>query len=75
MRIKSSVYVFLKISSPLLLNELPSEISINAVYNRDRCLTRLVKNLHKKRSSSKYGIKLHHDNARPYMKNTIFDNL
>jgi hypothetical protein len=63
-------------NGPLLIHELPSETSINAIYYRDESLKKLVKNLHKKRSSSTTnGIKLHHDNARPHMNNIIFDYL
>ncbi len=60
----------------LLIHEVPLGTSINANCYRDACLTRLVKKLHKKRlSSTTNGIKLHHDNARPHVKNIVFDYL
>jgi len=63
-------------NGPLLIHELPSGTSINAIYYRDECLKTLVKNLHKKRPlSTTNGIKLHHDNARPHMNKIVFDYL
>ncbi|CAF4213127.1 unnamed protein product, partial [Rotaria sordida] len=61
---KQSLSFFFMTNGPLLVHELPSGTSINAIYYRDECLKMLVKNLHKKRPlSTTNGIKLHHDNA------------
>ncbi|CAF0989636.1 unnamed protein product [Rotaria sordida] len=74
---KNTMFViFFMTNGPLLIHELPSGTSINAIYYHDQCLKKLVKNLRKKRpSSTTNGIKLHHDNARPYTNNIIFDFL
>ncbi|CAF1311248.1 unnamed protein product, partial [Adineta ricciae] len=63
-------------TGPLVVNELPSGMSIDAVYYRDECLKKLISKLRKKRPLSlTKGIKLHHDNARPHMNNIIFDHV
>ncbi len=73
---KTMFVIFFMTNGPLLVHEVPSGTSINAIYYRDECLKTLVKNLHKKRPlSTTNGIKLHHDNARPHVKNIIFDYL
>ena len=73
---KTMFIIFFMSTGPLVIHELPSGISIDAVYYRDACLKKLVTKLHKKRPLSlTNGIKLHHDSARPHMKNIIFDYL
>ena len=73
---KSMFVIFFMTTGPLLIHELPSGTTINAIYYRDECLKKLIKNLRKKRpSSTTNGIKLHHDNARPHTNNIIFDFL
>ena len=73
---KTMFVIFFMTNGPVLIHEVPSGTSINAIYYRDQCLKALVKKLHKKRpSSTTNGIKLHHDNARPHVTDFIFDYL
>jgi histone-lysine N-methyltransferase SETMAR len=73
---KTMFVVFFMTTGPLLVHYLTSGTSINATYYRDECLKTLVRNLCKKRPSSKTrGIKLHHDNARPHVSNIVLDYL
>jgi histone-lysine N-methyltransferase SETMAR len=73
---KTMFVIFFMTNGPLLIHKLPAGTSINAIYYRDKCLKTLVKNLHMKRPSSTTNrIKLHHDNARPHVKDIIFDYL
>jgi len=73
---KSMFVIFFMTNGPLFIHEVPPKTSINAIYYRDACLTQLVKKLRKKRPlSATHGIKLHHDNARPHVKNIVFDYL
>ncbi|CAF3510681.1 unnamed protein product [Rotaria sp. Silwood1] len=63
-------------SGPLLIHELPSGTSIKAIYYRDECLKKLIKNLYKKRPSSTANhVKLHHDNARPHVNDIVLNYL
>ena len=63
-------------NGPLLIHQVPSGITINAMYYRDQCLKPLVKNLHRKRpSSTSNGIKLHLENARPHVKDVVIHYL
>ena len=73
---KTMFVVFFTTTGPLLVHEVPSGLSINGIYYRDECLKPLLKNLSKKRpASGTNGVKLHHDNARPHVKNIVFDYL
>lgn len=73
---KTMFVIFFMTTGPMLIHYLSSGTSINAVYYRDECLERLVKNLCEKRPSAKTrGIKLHHDNARPHVSNIVLDYL
>ncbi|CAF3553800.1 unnamed protein product [Rotaria sp. Silwood1] len=47
-----------------------------AIYYRDECLKKLIKNLYKKRPSSTANhVKLHHDNARPHVNDMVLNYL
>ena len=73
---KTMFVIFFMTNGPLLIHEIPPKTSINAVYYRDECLSRLARTLHKKRPfSTTHGIKLHHDNARPHVNNLVLDYL
>ena len=73
---KTMFVVFFTTTGPLLFHEVPSGLSIDGIYYRDECLKPLLKNLSKKRpSSGTNGVKLYHDNARPHVKNIVFDYL
>ena len=73
---KTMFVIFFMTNGPLLIHQVPSRTSINAMYYRDECLKDLVKTLHKKRPSSvENHIKLHHDNAKPHMNDIVFNYL
>lgn len=73
---KTMFVIFFMTNGPLLIHQLPSGTSINALYYRDKCLKSLIQKLKKKRPlSTTNGIKLHHDNARPHANNIVIDYL
>ncbi len=73
---KTMFVIFFMTNGSILLHQVPSGISINALYYRDACLKSLVQQLYKKRPSSTANhVKLHHDNARPHVNDIVFNYL
>jgi [histone H3]-lysine36 N-dimethyltransferase SETMAR len=73
---KSMFVVFFMTTGPLLIHQVPTGTTIDALYYRNECLTRLIEKLHKKRpTSTTHAVKLHHDNARPHVKDIVIDYL